>query len=81
MNILWPSVRCTLHAGEHTVLLGKKSTVDGEKSTKRKEAIYMYEYYDDIQYACRLYKVANKCQEFTRMAIKTLEQKYNLRWP
>lgn len=57
----------------------KKSTVDGEKSTKRKEAIYMYEYYDDIQYACRLYKVANKCQEFTRMAIKTLEQKYNLR--
>lgn len=50
-----------------------------KKAPKRKEAIYMYEYYDDIQYACRLYKVANKCQEFTRMAIKTLEQKYNLR--
>lgn len=74
MNILWLSVRWTLHARGHTVLLGKKSTVDVEKSTKRKEAIYMYEYYDDIQYACRLYKVANKCQEFTRMAIKTLEQ-------
>lgn len=54
-----------------------QSTV--KKAPKRKEAIYMYEYYDDIQYACRLYKVANKCQEFTRMAIKTLEQKYNLR--
>lgn len=30
------------------VLLGKKFIVDGEKSIKRKEVIYMYEYYDDI---------------------------------
>lgn len=44
------------------------------QSTVKKAPKGKYEYYDDIQYACRLYKVANKCQEFTRMAIKTLEQ-------
>lgn len=50
MYILWLSVWCIFYVGEYIVLLGKKFIVDGEKSIKRKEVIYMYmyEYYDDI---------------------------------
>lgn len=48
MNILWLSVWCIFYVRGYIVLLGKKFIVDGEKSIKRKEVIYMYEYYDDI---------------------------------